>query len=251
MKLKRYLCHVVFALFPLLLSAQEINFDDLQRGGGDFSRTVTITGLAKEGAKYHEQFLSGDRAESAKAANQNKAIEVAQTRPMSAAEQAKCNNNRSQCHSNCDHVASSDSGSGFFGSLVAMGLNSGCKAICNNMQCTSGSVGAFIGKVIDGERSGAGSVASASKKSVPENGERGGAGSVTSASKKPAPANTVKQFSCTVYCASGNTTRYKGSAESRKKMAEWVGDHADEICAEKRNENSSKKVFSEQQCSEQ
>ena len=231
MKLKRYLCHVVFALFPLLLSAQEINFDDLQRGGGDFSRTVTITGLAKEGAKYHEQFLSGDRAESAKAANQNKAIEVAQTRPMSAAEQAKCNNNRSQCHSNCDHVASSDSGSGFFGSLVAMGLNSGCKAICNNMQCTSGSVGAFIGKVIDGERS--------------------GAGSVTSASKKPAPANTIKQFSCTVYCASGNTTRYKGSAESRKKMAEWVGDHADEICAEKRNENSSRKVFSEQQCSEQ
>ncbi len=227
----KYLCHVVLAIFPLFLSAQEINFDDLQRGGGDLSRTVTITGLAKEGAKYHEQFLAGDRADAAKLASQSKAVEVAQARPLTAAEQAKCDGNRSQCHSYCDHVASSDSGRGFFGGLVAMGLNSGCKAICNKMPCTSGSVGAFIGKVIEGER--------------------GGSGSVTSASKTPTPANTNKQFSCTVYCASGNTTQYKGSAESRKKMADWVSDHADEICRERRNEASKKRDFSERQCSEQ
>lgn len=233
MKPTKYMCHVVLAIFPLFLCAQEINFDDLQRGGGELSRTVTVTGLAKEGAKYHEQFLMGDRADATKLASQNNAVEVAQARPLSAAEQAKCNDNRGQCHSNCDYVANSNSGSGFFGGLVAMGLNSGCKAICNKMPCTSGSVGSFIGKVIEGERGGSGS------------------GSGTGSSNRPATANTTKQFSCTVYCASGNTTQYKGSAESRKKMAEWVGDHADEICRSKRNEASKRIDFSERQCSEQ
>lgn len=226
------LCHVVLAVFPLFLSAQEINFDDLQRVGSELSQTTTISGLAKEGAKYHDQFLAGDRAAAAKLASQNTQTETSQARPMTAVEQAKCLDNRSQCHANCDYVASSNSGSGFFGGLVAMGLNSGCKAICNKMECTSGSVGSFIGKMIDGERGSSGT------------------SQVGSPAKKPDPANAIKRFSCTVYCASGNTTQYKGTAENRKKMAVWMGDHADDICREKRNEAAKRIDFSERQCSE-
>jgi hypothetical protein len=64
-------------------------------------------------------------------------------------------------------------------------------------------------------------------------------------------AATLKKFSCNVYCTNGKTTRYKGTANSLKDMANWVGDHAHEICSENKNEFASRKSFSQNQCSEE
>lgn len=65
-------------------------------------------------------------------------------------------------------------------------------------------------------------------------------------------SDNQKKFVCKIYCqsASGPITSYELTAKNRRAAANYVGDHADEICHSDGHSYASKKAFSENQCSE-
>lgn len=57
-RMERWKCALIVGhmTIPLMVNAQDINFDDLQRQGPGLSKTLSVPGLKAEGSRYLTQF---------------------------------------------------------------------------------------------------------------------------------------------------------------------------------------------------